>query len=104
MGQLLLIQPVMRFGAFAHARGGVRFLSSANKSFVISALWKRHRSRIVSALVLGMSAASTGLGGDRRRSSTSGSASSSGKGLRCAGAVPSDMAACRRGDGPSGRK
>ena len=58
MGQLLLIQPVMRFGAFAHARGGVRFLSSANKSFVISALWKRHRSRIVSALVLGMNAAS----------------------------------------------
>ena len=58
MGQLLLIQPVMRLGAFAHARGGVRFLSSANKSFVISALWKRHRSRIVSALVLGMNAAS----------------------------------------------
>ena len=39
MGQLLLIHTVMRLGASAHARGGVRFLSSANKSFVFSALW-----------------------------------------------------------------
>ena len=58
MGQLLLIHTVMRLSASAHARGDVRFLSSAKKSFVISAMRKRHRSRPVTALMQGSNAAS----------------------------------------------